>query len=156
LRRRGRVPAGAVAQHGVEDHQELAHGGDQSGLYRQRPGAGRRRGSPDCGGWQPLTGSTGAGPRRLGPSTAMESVQRTTAQPPSMQRWPRRLPESCAIGASPAADPGTACLRPASRSGSHLRHRQTDSCAPANGQRSVIKRTGSERAVRRVPAVGSI
>jgi hypothetical protein len=27
----------------------------------------------------------------------MESVQRTTAQPPSMQRWPRRLPESCAI-----------------------------------------------------------
>jgi hypothetical protein len=33
----------------------------------------------------------------------MESVQRTTARPPSMQRWPRRLPESCAIGASPGS-----------------------------------------------------
>jgi hypothetical protein len=39
LRRRAGVPGGAVAQHGVEDHQELAHGGSERELVGFAGGA---------------------------------------------------------------------------------------------------------------------
>ena len=70
-------------KHGIEDHEELAHGGGEREL-------GRFTGATQT----PVKGLEGRVEAHRGEGRHVERHKRTGARPPHPVRWPRRRPLS--------------------------------------------------------------